>query len=84
LTGKRVLVGVTFGQSDGMLRLQHQCHGVVVSAGDGGVTVLLESASSGQTLNLPPDLRSFTAASPGSYRLRSTGEVIENPDFICD
>jgi hypothetical protein len=84
LTGTRVLVGVTFRQSDGVSRLQHQYHGVVASAGDGGLAVVLDGDCSGSTLRLPPDLRSFVRASPGTYRLRATGEVVENPDFICD
>jgi len=31
---------------------------------------------------LPPDLRAFQDAPPGEYRLRSTGEVVVDPDFI--
>ena len=30
---------------------------------------------------LPPDLRAFKKARPGEYRLRSTGEVVLDPDY---
>ena len=32
--------------------------------------------------NLPPDPSLIQPAPPGEYRMRSTGEVITNPDFI--
>ena len=31
---------------------------------------------------LPPELRGIQPAPPGVYRLRSTGEELENPDFL--
>jgi hypothetical protein len=31
---------------------------------------------------LPPDLSALRPAKPGEYRLRATGEVISDPDFI--
>ncbi|MFX0060574.1 MAG: hypothetical protein ACFFC7_00125 [Candidatus Hermodarchaeota archaeon] len=34
-----------------------------------------------QNSSLPPDLSAFQKAEPGDYRLRSTGEVVINPDF---
>jgi hypothetical protein len=34
----------------------------------------------GEVYRLPPDLRPVTDAAPGEYRLRSTGEVIVDPD----
>lgn len=32
---------------------------------------------------LPPDLSALRPAKPGEYRLRATGEVIRDPDFIA-
>lgn len=84
LVGKHVLVGVTFRNHDGEERLQHQYHGVVVSVGKRGIALDVENTFSRGTLDLPPDLRGFTAAAPGSYRLRSTGEIVEDPDFIAN
>ena len=31
---------------------------------------------------LPPHLEAFQPAEPGEYRLRSTGEVLVDPDFV--
>ena len=33
---------------------------------------------------LPPDMTSFQSATPGSYRLRSSGRVVENPDYLAN
>jgi hypothetical protein len=32
---------------------------------------------------LPPDTRAFQKASPGEYRLKSTGEVVADPDYTA-
>jgi len=31
---------------------------------------------------LAPDVRAFALAAPGEYRLRSTGEVVSDPDVL--
>lgn len=36
----------------------------------------------GETLTLPPDLRSTKRARPGEYTLHSTGETVKDPDFL--
>ena len=41
------------------------------------------SADGGELLTLPPDLRPFQPAPAGSYRLRSTGEVVLDPDYLA-
>ncbi len=37
--------------------------------------------TSGGHYDLPPDVRTFEEARPGEYRLRSTGEIVVDPDF---
>lgn len=37
----------------------------------------------GEEIVLPPDIRGFENALPGDYRLKSTGEVIVDPDFTA-
>jgi hypothetical protein len=32
---------------------------------------------------LPPDLRGWKPAPPGEYRLKSTGEVVVDPDYLA-
>ena len=39
------------------------------------------ATADGEVYILPPDLRPFSEAAPGSYSLRSTGETIVDPDF---
>jgi hypothetical protein len=78
-----VLVGITTLDANGGLVSQHQIHGrVSVADPDRGVCIELEGHSAGESYWLPPDLRSFEPANPGEYRLRSTGEVVVDPDFV--
>ena len=45
----------------------------------GGIQLEL---ADGSVYWLPPDTQSTYPAPPGSYRLRSTGEIVENPDYL--
>jgi hypothetical protein len=85
LVGKIVLLGLTFATADGEVVEQIQRHGVVEHADpDEGIGVRLVApgqAWDGEVYVLPPDLRPFSEAAPGSYTLRSTGETIVDPDF---
>jgi hypothetical protein len=81
IIGKHVLVGMTYVDGDGTLIEQRQKHGVVVSADDEAVYIRL--AGSGEEFWLPPDLASFQEAEEGEYRLRETGEVVVDPDFVA-
>lgn len=79
LLGKSVLVGITRIDPDGEVASHEQFHGHVESLDDGLVHIRV--AGSGANFTLPPDASSFVRARPGHYRLRSTGEVVVNPDF---
>lgn len=81
IVGARVLIGITRLLPDGAT--QEQMHGLITSADRAkGFSVTLAGARDGETYWLPPDLRNFSSAAPGEYRLRSTGETVVNPDFI--
>jgi hypothetical protein len=80
--GKRVLVGLTYERHDGTVDHQSQVHGVVTRADEETIAIAL--SGTGEVFPLPPDLRSFQVARPGEYRLRSTGEVVVDPDFIAN
>lgn len=83
LVGARVLIGLTVeDQATGEKSLS-QLHGVVTAV-DSKKGILLELAGkhSGEAYTLPPDTRSFRRAPAGEYRLRQTGEVVTNPDFL--
>ncbi len=80
LIGKYVLVGITRKDMRDADLGQEQIHGrVVASDPNGGLSLRLEGTRTGDIYSLPPDLRSFKPAPPGDYRLRSTGEVVQNP-----
>jgi hypothetical protein len=79
IVGKRVLVGLTYVDADqNPLRLvQH--HGVIVRANrKEGIVMKLKN---GDEFALPPVFQYLKQAPPGEYRLRSTGEIVMDPDF---
>lgn len=82
LPGKHVLIGKTFQQADGTIVRRTQAHGVVTQATEKGIVVRLNGSNEIEWL--PPDLRGWRPAKPGSYRLKSTDEVVKNPDYISD
>jgi hypothetical protein len=84
LVGKLLLVGVSYFAADGSFIEQQQFFGRVASAGkDGGIVLDLEGSRLGEQFCLPPDTRSVYKAAPGDYRLRSTGEVVVDPDYTA-
>lgn len=80
LLGAHVLAGVTNVDHSGQVHGQRQFHGRVVRAsGKDGVTIV---DAEGQEHWLPPHRPSYVPAEPGDYRLRSTGEVVVDPDYV--
>lgn len=82
LVGKRVLVGITTVDRDDRPTGQRQFHGVIVRI-DPRQGVVVAVHGTGDEVCLPPDLGSYHVAAPGHYRLRSTGEVVVDPDLTC-
>lgn len=81
--GKYVLVGLTYLDERNNFLERHQVHGRIVAADqERGYTIRLEGTRKGEFLRLPPHPEPFLAAKPGQYRLRSTGEVVCDPDFL--
>jgi hypothetical protein len=81
LLGRHVLVGLTFERPNGEVIDQVQLHGTVarVEAHHG---IGIERGGTGELFWLPPDPASFEKAAVGEYRLRSTGEVVVDPDLL--
>jgi hypothetical protein len=83
LLGASVIIGLTILTPSGALESQKQMHGTIQTVdSENGFEVALSGTHFGETYWLPPDLSAFQPAREGSYRLRSTGETIENPDFL--
>lgn len=80
--GKYLLVGITHTASDGAVLSQTQLHGVIVAASAHGIDIELRGAHEGRKWRMAPFLHELSPASPGAYTLRSTGEVVEDPDFL--
>jgi hypothetical protein len=79
--GKRILVGITRVDPDGELIEQRQYVGELIHV-DPNQGLELQLAN-GDHEWLPPDVRPLEEAPLGEYRLRSTGEVVEDPDYVC-
>lgn len=82
LVGKHVLVGVTYTSKSGEFKSQDQFHGIVqkVDPKD-GILLSLKGGRDGEWRWLPPDTRAFSKAPKGEYCLRSSGEVVKDPDY---
>jgi hypothetical protein len=82
LVGKYVLVGVTVKDKRGELKRHEQFHGIVVSADAvEGIYLSLKGDRAGETKWLPPATHVYFPAPKGEYRLKSSGEVVTDPDF---
>jgi hypothetical protein len=84
LIGKTVLAGITRLASDGTTIKSHQqYHGKIVRADrSAGIVMECEGVWSGKTITLPPMTSNYHPANSGEYRLRSTGEIIKDPDVL--
>jgi hypothetical protein len=83
LVGKQALVGITHMSADGKTVVsKEQFHGMILSATEGvGIAIVcLSGPQEGKTVTLPPVTTPYLDAKPGQYRLKATGDVVENPD----
>jgi len=78
--GKHVLVGLTYVDHTNTVTKQAQLHGTITRITDEGI--FFEPANGEGEFSLPPDVDSLRPAKPGEYRLRSTGEVVVDPDYV--
>jgi hypothetical protein len=85
LVGSIVIVGITYVDSEDKPYEQLQYHGIIASADkEQGIAIECHSEKKrGETVWLPPQTNVFKAAPPGTYRLRSTGEIVTDPDYTC-
>lgn len=82
--GSVVLVGLTHMNHDDTMNRQEQFYGQIESVDrDVGVRLELSGRRGGEIYDLPPQLDAFEPAPKGEYRLRSTGEIVRDPDFLC-
>jgi hypothetical protein len=75
--GKRLLVGIRWTSKGEVVR-EEQFHGLILEADHEGV--VLERADTGSRVVLPPQVQ---PAPRSEYRLRTTGEVVRDPDYLA-
>jgi hypothetical protein len=81
LIEKVILIGVTYVDKQDNLLDRKQWWGIVESASsDIGIRVSLKNSS--DPCVLPPDLNAIRRAAPGEYRLKESGEIVNDPDFL--
>src|SRR5581483_9443190 len=80
LVGKTVLIGLTYLNEEGGVDHRTQLRGTFTWADEEMVRIEL---ADGEEFTLPPDLEAFQPAPPGKYTLKGSGEVVENPDYLC-
>jgi hypothetical protein len=80
--GKYLLVGITRTTQEGEVLSQVQLHGIIQSITAHGVELQLRGVNEGKVWRMPPFIDALSPAAPGIYELRSTGEAVEDPDFL--
>jgi hypothetical protein len=82
LLGSLVLVGITYLDPAGEFVSKDQFFGHITSVDRRlGIQVKLAGERYGEVETLPPDTEAWRRAGAGHYRLRTTGEVVIDPDF---
>ena len=82
LIGKHLLIGITFLDEDEHVIEQYQTHGIIMAINNDQGIVINKADGTG-TYVIPPDIENLHPALPGDYRIRTTGEIVVNPDFTC-
>ena len=83
LLGKTVPMAVAYRDCDGNLVERQQLHGTIISVDKrAGIEIRLAGNRAGELFRLPPEIQCCEEARPGSYTLKSTVEVVEDPDLI--
>jgi hypothetical protein len=81
IIGKHLLVGVTRRNHSDEITGYEQFHGTIIRA-NREEGIILQLSGSTEERWAPPDLSRLEIASPGEYRLKTTGEVVVNPDYL--
>ena len=79
--GRRILVGITRVAADGSYE-QEQFVGTASLEDHQTYALMRLKCDDGEIRDYPFDARSLQRAPAGEYRLRSTGEIVRNPDFL--
>ena len=79
--GKHILVGLTYLENDDSFIERKQFHGTIKSISKNTITFI--RSDNGEDYSIPYDEGNLEPGQPEAvYELKSTGEAIENVDFI--
>jgi hypothetical protein len=81
IDGRVVLLGITRLAEDGSYE-QEQFVGLASIEDQQSYALVRISCNDGEVRDYPFDVRALQRAPAGEYRLRSTGEIVKNPDFL--
>ena len=82
MIGKVVLVGITVMEHNGEIIGYEQYYGTILRISEAEGMIILRGDNN-EEMWLPPALEEYKAAEPGDYRLKSTGLVVSNPDYLA-
>ena len=80
LTGKSVLIGITAVDEDGTEVDRFQTYGTIEVSDERWIGIRREGFS--ELFGLPPAQELLEPASEAIYTLHSSGEQVENPDYV--
>lgn len=80
LIGKVLLIGLSYYSPYGEFIEDKQLYGRVTVACDSCITI---TQANGEEFSIPPDLSAIETAVRGDYTLRSTKEIVRNPDYLA-
>lgn len=80
LLDKILLIGITVLDKDDELITQIQVYGPVIRINAEGIVISRNETQA--EFSIPPDFDNIFEAEPGEYKLRSTGEVVVEPDYL--
>ena len=84
LPGKYIIVGLRYVGLNGAPDRLEQKHGVIAKVDrQDCIAVELRGSDLGECHWMPPQTSILQRAKPGTYRLKGSGDVIENPDYLA-
>ncbi len=79
--GKHLLISLTYLDRAGEVKHKVQMHGIITRINEAIIAV--ERQDNGEEFTIPADMDALRAAAEGEYRLKPSGEVVVNPDYLA-
>lgn len=79
--GKHLLISLTYLYHTGEVRHQIQMHGIILRINEAIIAV--ERQDTGEEFTVPSDVSALEVAAEGEYRLKPSGAIVVNPDYLA-